>query len=51
MMSPMTPTDTSLSRMLPSSFISSTCETTSQKTMNIRMPMKTFSERDSFISR
>ena len=51
MIRPMTPTDTNLSRMLPNSFISSTCETTSQKTTNTRIPMKTFSERDSFMRR
>ena len=37
--------------MLPSSFISNTCETMSQSTTKIMMPTNTFSERDSFISR
>ena len=47
----MTPTDTSLSRMVPSSRISRICDTKSHTMTNIMMPTKTFSERDSRISR
>ena len=47
----MTPTDTSLSIIEPNSRISSIWDTTSHNTMNTRMPMKTFSDLDSFISR
>ena len=47
----MTPTETSLSIMLPSRRISNTWLTISHTMTNTMIPMKTFSERDSFISR
>ena len=50
-MRPITPTLTSLSMMLPSSRISNTCDTKSHTRTNTMMPMKTLSERLSFIKR
>ena len=50
MMRASTPTLTNLSKMEPRSFISSTCDTTSQMRMNTKMPMNTLREPEAFIS-
>ena len=46
-----TPTLTNLSIMVPNKRISRICETNSQRAANIMIPINTFNERESRISR